>query len=121
VRERCGDDGIGCGEQLTEVFGLLGKRWTGLIISVLLQRPARFAELARAVPGISERMLSDRLAELAGARLVDRQVSDGPPVSVTYRHTECGEGLRPALAELQRWAEASYSAARSAADQSTRG
>ena len=67
---------------MTRVFQLLGKRWTGLIVVVLLQRPAHFAELRRAIPGISERMLSDRLTELAAAGLVLRQVDDGPPLRV---------------------------------------
>lgn len=96
---------MSCDAQLTRVFALLGKRWTGLIIAILLQRPARFAEMARAIPGISERMLSDRLAGLGEAGLVIRDVEAGPPLAVTYRLTERGEGLRPALMELGRWAE----------------
>lgn len=91
---------------LTRVFGLLGKRWTGLIVAVLTQRPAYFAELRRAITGISERMLSDRLSELADANLVVREVDPGPPLRVSYRLTAAGEALRPALAELKCWAEA---------------
>ncbi|MFD3457223.1 winged helix-turn-helix transcriptional regulator [Streptomyces sp. NPDC058691] len=90
---------------LTRVFGLLGKRWTGLIVAVLTQRPAYFAELRRAIPGISERMLSDRLTELAEAGLLVREVDSGPPLRVSYRLTEAGEALGPALGELGRWAE----------------
>lgn len=91
---------------LTRVFALLGKRWNGMLIWALLQGgPARFGELRRRVPGISERVLSDRLAELTGAGLVSREVHEGPPVAVGYRLTECGEGLRPALMELCRWSE----------------
>jgi DNA-binding HxlR family transcriptional regulator len=55
------------------------------------------------VPGVSERMLSERLTELAAAGLVDREVEEGPPVNVQYRLTDRGEALRPALAELERW------------------
>jgi DNA-binding HxlR family transcriptional regulator len=99
-----GDDGA-CGA-ITQVFALLGKRWNGLIIATLLDGPARFSELARSVPGVSERMLSERLVELAAAGLVDRQVDDGPPVSVRYRLTPRGEALRAAVAELQRWGDA---------------
>jgi DNA-binding HxlR family transcriptional regulator len=91
---------------ITRVFGLLGKRWTGLIVSVLLQRPVYFAELRRAIPGISERMLSDRLTELGEAGLVVREVDEGPPLRVAYRLTEAGAALEPALKELGRWAEA---------------
>ncbi|HEX3539124.1 MAG TPA: helix-turn-helix domain-containing protein [Acidimicrobiales bacterium] len=91
-------------QALTPVFALLGKRWTGLIIVTLLHGPTRFAELRRAIPGVSERMVSGRLNELISAGLVERRVLDGPPVGVEYRLTPCGEALRPALTELGRWA-----------------
>ncbi len=93
----------GACEAITQVFSLLGKRWSGLIIVTLLEGPVRFSELVRLVPGVSERMLSERLTELAAAGLVERQVSEGPPVNVRYLLTERGEALRPALAELERW------------------
>ncbi|MFD7548309.1 winged helix-turn-helix transcriptional regulator [Streptomyces sp. NPDC059578] len=90
---------------MTRVFGLLGKRWTGLIIAVLLDGPVHFSELRRAIPGISERMLSDRLSELAGEGLVLREVVEGPPLRVAYRLTESGTALKPALSALGLWAE----------------
>jgi DNA-binding HxlR family transcriptional regulator len=89
---------------LCAVFNLLGKRWSGLIIGVLLEGPARFSEIARRVPGMSDRMLSERLTELAKAGLIDREVDLGPPVNVRYRLTETGLALRPGLEELARWA-----------------
>jgi DNA-binding HxlR family transcriptional regulator len=92
-------------EGITRVFELLGKRWTGLIVSVLIQQPVHFADLRRAIPGISERMLSDRLTELATAGLVVREVSEGPPLRVSYRLTEAGAALEPSLKELEQWAE----------------
>jgi DNA-binding HxlR family transcriptional regulator len=92
-------------DALTRVFTLLGKRWTGLILGVLIEQPTHFAELRRAIPGISERMLSDRLSELTEAGLVLREVVEGPPLGVRYRVTESGEALRPALDELRQWAE----------------
>ena len=90
---------------ITRVFQLLGKRWTGPIVAVLVEQPAYFADLRRAVPGISERMLSDRLTELAEAGLVVREVDEGPPLRVRYQLTESGCALGPALAELRTWAE----------------
>ncbi|WP_346177270.1 helix-turn-helix domain-containing protein [Streptomyces cuspidosporus] len=90
---------------MTRVFELLGKRWTGLIVAVLTERAAYFAELRRAIPKISERMLTDRLTELVAAGLVLREVDPGPPLRVTYRLTESGRALEPALNELARWAE----------------
>jgi len=67
-----------CDERLTRVFALLGKRWSGVILGLLLQGPARFAVLARTIPGISERMLSGRLNELTEAGLIDRRYWTGP-------------------------------------------
>ncbi|KAA0933584.1 MULTISPECIES: winged helix-turn-helix transcriptional regulator [Streptomyces] len=93
------DDGI------TRVFQVLGKRWTGPIVAVLLPAPVHFADLRRAIPGISERMLSDRLTELAGVGVVVREVDEGPPLRVSYRLTEAGSALEPALTELGAWAE----------------
>ncbi|GGZ30367.1 winged helix-turn-helix transcriptional regulator [Streptomyces poonensis] len=92
-------------ESITRVFQLLGKRWTGPIVAVLVEQPAHFADLCRAIPGISERMLSDRLSELGTAGLVVRQVDEGPPLRVSYRLTEAGAALRPALEELGEWAK----------------
>lgn len=91
---------------ITRVFALLGKRWTGPIVSVLMERPVHFTELRRAIPGISERMLSDRLTELGAAGLVVREVDEGPPLRVSYRLTEAGAALEPALKELAAWATA---------------
>ncbi|MGV9559008.1 winged helix-turn-helix transcriptional regulator [Streptomyces sp. NPDC003401] len=93
------------GDGITSVFGLLGKRWTGMIVAALMQGPVHFAELRRGIPGISERMLSDRLTELSAAGLVVREVDEGPPLRVSYRLTEAGTALGPALHELGRWAE----------------
>jgi DNA-binding HxlR family transcriptional regulator len=91
--------------KMTRVFELFGKRWTGLIVAVLTEQGAYFAELRRAIPGISERMLSDRLSELTASGLVVREVDAGPPLRVGYRLTDAGKALEPALKELSRWAE----------------
>jgi DNA-binding HxlR family transcriptional regulator len=98
-------DPAGFDEALTRVFGLLGKRWTGVVIGSLCEGPARFGEIARAVPGITEGMLSARLQELQEAGIVEREVLPGPPIATVYRLTERGRGLEPALLELARWAE----------------
>lgn len=90
--------------RLARAFDLLGKRWSGLIIDILLRKPARFSELARAVPGLSQRVMSERLRELTEAGLVERHIDPGPPIATTYSLTPLGEGLRPALDALRRWA-----------------
>jgi DNA-binding HxlR family transcriptional regulator len=83
---------------------LIGKRWTGAIVCALTERPLRFGELASAVPGLSDRLLSQRLRELEDAGVVEREVEAGSPVRVTYSLTEKGAELRPAIAELRVWA-----------------
>jgi DNA-binding HxlR family transcriptional regulator len=84
---------------------LIGKRWTGAIISALTEGPLRFGELARAVPGLSDRLLSQRLRELEDEGLVEREVEAGTPVRVTYSLTEKGTELRPMIGELKQWAK----------------
>jgi len=91
---------------ITRVFQMLGKRWTGLVLAALMNGPGHFAQLRRAVPGISERMLSDRLTELGSLGLVVRTVEEGPPLRVSYRLSAAGLALRPAMTELTRWADA---------------
>jgi DNA-binding HxlR family transcriptional regulator len=90
-------------ESLIKVFSLLGKRWSGRILAALMEGPVRFAELGRAVSGISESMLSQRLGELIDEGLVRREIIEGPPLGSAYRLTESGMALRPALQELIRW------------------
>ena len=99
-----------CDAALARAFGFLGKRWNGVILGVLVDGPATFGQLRRAVGGISDSVLSDRLSELAGVGLVARTVDEGPPVGVTYRLTAAGAALSPALAELATWAAANLPA-----------
>jgi DNA-binding HxlR family transcriptional regulator len=84
---------------------LIGKRWTGAIVSALTERPLRFGELVKTVPGLSDRLLSRRLRELEEEGLVERDVEPGAPVRVTYSLTEAGADLQPAIAELKTWAQ----------------
>lgn len=83
---------------------LIGKRWTGAIVCALTERPMRYAELGKAVPGLSDRLLSQRLRELEKEGLVQRQVEAGTPVRVIYSLTEAGQQLDPVLSELKSWA-----------------
>ena len=86
---------------------LIGRRWTGAIIEILIQTSSlRFSQIASAVTDLSDRMLSDRLKELEAWGLVERTVHPGPPVRVEYALTRKGRELAPALAELKQWARA---------------
>jgi len=100
-----------CNAALTRAFGFLGKRWNGVLLATLGAGPMGFAELKRAVAGISDSMLSERLTELGHAGLLEREVEPGPPVAVSYRLTEAGTALLPALQALTRWAEGNLPAA----------
>ncbi|GAA1537128.1 DNA-binding HxlR family transcriptional regulator [Microbacterium ginsengiterrae] len=95
-----------CDAAVTLAFSVLGKRWNGMIVATLGSGPAPFVALRRAVTGISDTVLSDRLAELGQAGLVARTVDAGPPITVTYSLTESGEGLVPILSRLGEWASA---------------
>jgi DNA-binding HxlR family transcriptional regulator len=91
-------------EHLARAFGFLGKRWTAIILGHLSHGPAGFRDLSRAIGGISDSVLSERLAGLAAGGLITRKVCHGPPVTVTYRLTDRGRALMPALGLIARWA-----------------
>lgn len=104
---RMGDhDGLRprCDEAVALAFSVLGKRWNGMIVDALSGGSLSFSVLRRAVPGISDAVLSDRLSELAGVGLVRRDVIPGPPLSVEYTLTEAGMNLIPVLSRLGQWA-----------------
>jgi DNA-binding HxlR family transcriptional regulator len=75
---------------------LIGRRWTGAILEILIQTSSlRFSQIASAVTDLSDRMLSDRLKELEAWGLVERTVHPGPPVRVEYALTRKGRELAP--------------------------
>jgi len=84
---------------------LIGRRWSGAVIQLLLRGPARFAELRDAIPDITDRMLSARLRELEEEGIIVRTVIPETPVRVEYSLTPKGRGLEPALVSIGKWAE----------------
>jgi DNA-binding HxlR family transcriptional regulator len=84
---------------------LIGSRWTGAVIHLLLNGRMRYAELRSAIPEISDRMLSERLRELEAEGIVARTVVPETPVRVEYELTEKGRALEHALAAVGKWAE----------------
>jgi len=84
---------------------LVGRRWTGAIIRVLLGGPHRFNELLSAIPGISDRLLTERLRELESESLISRRVEPGSPVKVVYELTCAGAELQEPMDALGKWAE----------------
>jgi DNA-binding HxlR family transcriptional regulator len=103
--EQAGDRPPACCPFYHEAVELIGRRWTGAILAVLLEHgPLRFSEIAQSVPELSDRLLSERMKELEARGLVARTVEGGPPVRVTYELTAMGHELQPALDELRSWA-----------------
>ena len=88
-----------------EAVELIGARWTGAILQVLMSGPVRYADLRSAVPEISDRMLCERLRALEDADIVVRTVSAEPPVRVDYELSAKGRALEPALNAIGAWAE----------------
>jgi DNA-binding HxlR family transcriptional regulator len=90
---------------------LIGRRWSGAVIRVLLEGPHRFNEILAKVPGISDRLLTERLRELEAEAIVIRHVEPGSPVKVVYELTESGAALKEAIDALSHWAEKHLAAA----------
>ena len=84
---------------------LVGKRWTGAILLVLLDGPLRFSEVRQLVPDLSDRLLSERMKELEAEGIVERRVIDETPVRVEYALTDKGRALEPAVRALKSWAK----------------
>src|SRR3981081_2073091 len=83
---------------------LIGRRWTGAIIFVLLKARCRFATLREAIPDITDRMLSERLQELEQEGIVERTVVPDTPVRVEYALTRKGRELATAIKAITDWA-----------------
>lgn len=95
-----------CEVQLRRAFEFLGKRWNGVILAGMgTHGPIGFADLKRAISGITDSMLSDRLSELASIGLVARSVTSAKPPAVTYALTDEGVALLPVFDQLARWAK----------------
>ena len=83
---------------------LIGARWTGAIVRALLNDVCRVSELSGTVPGLSDRMLSERLKELEAEGIVVREVTPSTPVRVEYHLTEKGRALAAVFDSVSAWA-----------------
>ena len=83
---------------------LIGRRWTGAILQVMFDGAERFSDIAAAVPGLTDRMLSERLKELESEGIVTRTVIPETPVRVEYHLTDKGRALYPVLEAIAVWA-----------------
>ena len=84
---------------------LIGRRWTGAIIFVLLKSRCRFAVLRDAIPEITDRMLSERLQELEHEGILERTVIPDTPVRVEYALTKKGRALAAAFDAIAAWSQ----------------
>ncbi|WP_124727018.1 winged helix-turn-helix transcriptional regulator [Staphylospora marina] len=84
---------------------ILAKKWTGLILRVLMEKNSRFRDIREQIPLMSERMLAERLKELEAHGLVQRTVYPETPVRIEYSLTAKGKALEPVLDSIQKWAE----------------
>lgn len=84
---------------------LIGRRWNGAIIFMLLRQTCRFAALRDNIPGITDRMLSERLQELEDEGVVERAVVPDTPVRVEYSLTKKGRALAEAIGSIADWAQ----------------
>ena len=85
---------------------LVGKRWTGAILIVLMDGPLRFSQIRQLVPDLSDRLLSERLKELEAEGIVERRVEEDGSGHVQYALTPKGRALEPSVRALKSWAHA---------------
>lgn len=84
---------------------LIGRRWTGAILRALLSGANRFSDITAAVPGLSDRLLSERLKELEAEGIVVRTVTPSTPVKIAYDLTPKGRALNDVIVAVSHWAE----------------
>lgn len=84
---------------------IIGRRWTGAIVRALLAGDHRFCQIRSTIPGLSDRLLSERLKELEAEGIVERRVHAETPVRIEYRLTAKGEALATVVQTASAWAE----------------
>lgn len=84
---------------------ILGKRWVGLILRLLMERPLRFSELSERLEVVGDRMLSERLKELESEGILERRVYPESPIRVEYRLTDKGRALSSVIQAVEHWGE----------------
>jgi DNA-binding HxlR family transcriptional regulator len=97
------DHGLAVCTSFHKAIELIGRRWTGAIIFVLMRSRSRFAEIRAAIPDITDRMLSERLQELEQEGILERTVVPETPVRVEYALTKKGRALVPVVDALIEW------------------
>lgn len=85
---------------------VIGRRWTGAIVWAMLHGVTRYCGLTATIPGLSDRMLSERLKELETEGIIERTVIPTTPVTIEYHLTAKGQALGTVVEGISQWAEA---------------
>jgi DNA-binding HxlR family transcriptional regulator len=82
----------------------LSRRWAATVLRVLVTGPARFGEIAAAIPDMTDKLLSQRLKDLEDDGLIERALGHDRPARVQYQLTPKGVELGQVLLDINRWA-----------------
>jgi DNA-binding HxlR family transcriptional regulator len=88
---------------VAHALGLVGERWSLLVVLELMRGPKRYTDLAEHLRGIGTNILASRLRDLEAAGIVSKRVLPPPAASRVYELTDYGRELRPVLRELALW------------------
>lgn len=103
MRHKRYDCNFGC--PVEACLEVIGGKWKGVILFHLLGGTKRFNELMRAMPKVTQRMLTRQLRELEADRIVERRIYPEIPPKVEYSLTDFGRTLEPVLRMLRKWGE----------------
>ena len=91
---------------LTAALAAIGGKWKLIIVYWLAESPKHFAALRRAMPGISQKVLTQQLRELISDGIVQRQPQGAIPAPVEYSLTDYGRSVLPLVEDVRRWGRA---------------
>jgi len=97
------NDTEGC-KTVSEILGRIGDKWSVLVVMSLREGPRRFSEIRRAIPAVSQRMLTLTLRGLERDGMVSRKVTPTIPPRVDYELTPLGKSLQRPVIALGQWA-----------------
>lgn len=94
---------------LTAAFAAIGGKWKLIIIYWLAESPKHFAALRKAMPGISQKVLTQQLRELMSDGLVNREAKGAVPAPVVYSLSDYGRSVLPLVEDVRKWGRAHLS------------
>ncbi len=100
----CGNSSHVC-NNFHDTIEFIGKRWMGVIIYILMSGPKRFHEITEGIPGISDRLLTERLNELIKEGLVTKKRLSPSSTIIGYELTDSGMELKEVITAIRNWME----------------